>query len=361
MLRYRLNLLASALTLCGTTAAVGCSSGASGSSGTFNVPPTTTDGSGSDTTPTTGPDDDSTGSSGAVTTAQPDETSSGSDSSSGDLPEQPAMLVWGLDEASLDYGAIPVDGSASTIIVLENIGDHEATSIATGTIPGDFSFPGGYPGTEGTCGTELAAGESCLLDLRFGPSRVGPVRSQLVIDYYDGINLAAPTQTEALDLLGGGQGESENLLVNGDAETGEVDPWIVPFGQPSWDITSPAFGGQYAFTPSGALIGVASLGQAADLSPWQHDTAEPGLRYRVRARARSNNGSHTYRVYVDLGAGFEPLVNGGESSWTLVEHADALPASASSVDVRIECANGSLEPGPCDVSFDDVTLQLLYP
>lgn len=351
--------------LVGALTLTACSSGTSGNTGTFDAPATASQsGSGTSTDPTitTGGDDDTATSSGSSSTDPftTGTTPTADPSSSGDPGDAPALLQWTLEQPSLDYGDIPVDGAASSIIVLENVGDHPATSMATGTIPGDFSFPGGYPGTEGTCSTELDAGETCRLDMRFGPTRLGPVQSSLLIEYYDGVNLASPTQTDELTLLGAGQGESANLLLNGDAETGDTQGWIVPSGLANWTTTSEAFGGNFAFTPTGAIV-VTALDQGVDLSDWNHDTAVPGLRYRVRARVRSNTGEHDYRLYIDLGDDFLPLITGAQTDWTLAEHADELPAGIDSATVRIECANNKFGAGPCDVSVDDVTLQLVYP
>jgi hypothetical protein len=360
MLRDPLTLTVRWLTLSGTLLALGCSSGEAGSSGTFNVPPTGSAGSASDTTSsdTAVETTDADASSGSSTSSTPADTTS---TSTGDLPDGAARLEWGLDDDTLDYGAIPVDGSSTNIILVENVGGETATSLATGTIPGDFSFPGGYPGNEGTCGTELGPGETCQLALRFGPTRVGPVQSALVLEYYDGINLGAPTETGPLTLLGGGSGESANLLVNGDAETGTTDPWQVPFGLANWETTGTAFGGDFAFTPTGA-IAITALEQTVSLSPWIDETTAAGLRYRVRARARSN-GTHIYRVFINFlgGENYIPLANGTLTSWTLLEYADNVPDGVEQATVRIECGNGSFEAGPCEVTFDEVTLQMIWP
>lgn len=366
MLRGPLILNSTCFALLGTLTLTACSSGAAGNGGTFNAPATTSQDDSGTTgdTITTAADDDTATSGESSTTDDPTTeppTTAGS-SSTGTPLDTPADLQWTLGQPSLDYGDIPVDDSATTIIVLENIGGHAATSMATGSIPGDFSFPGGYPGTDGTCGTELGAGESCRLDLRFGPNRIGPVESSLIIEYYDGVNLASPTQTDELALIGAGQGESANLLINGDAEAGEgqLAPWAVPTGFPSWTTTNAAFGGSFAFAPGGAFV-VSVLDQDVDLSNWQDDTSMQGLRYRVRARARANTSGHGYRVYIDLGNDFLPLIDGAEASWTLVEHADEVPLGTTEATVRIECVNNKIGGGPCNVAFDDVTLQLVYP
>ena len=245
MFRSPLTLLSTSLALPAAALLLACSSGASGSSGTFNAPPTTGDDFGSSTSGnvTTDSSDgsDAETSLPGSTTDEPDGTT-GSTSTGEDLPGGPAVLEWSIDGNTIDYGSIPVDESTTSAIVLENVGGSTATSIATGLITGDYSFPGGYPGNDGDCGTELAAGETCRLDLRFGPTRVGPTQSELVLEYYDGVNLGAPIETEALTLVGAGQGESDNLLINGNAEDGSVEPWSVGFGQANWQISEQAFG-----------------------------------------------------------------------------------------------------------------------
>lgn len=341
-----------------------CSSGASGGNGTFNAPPTTGDDLGSGSTSsemTTGPDDGSetvTTAAGS-TTDEPDHTSG--TSTGEDPPGDPALLEWSIDGDTIDYGSIPVDTSTTTAILVSNVGGRSATSMATGLIVGDFSFPGGFPGTDGDCGTELAAGETCRLDLRFGPTRVGPVQSALVLEYYDGVNLGSPTESEPLTLVGAGQGESNNLLVNGDAEDGSVAPWTVGFGQANWRVSEQSFGGQFAFEPTGA-IAVTSLEQSVSLASWNEETTIPGLRYRVRARARSG-GEHTYRVFINTQGGdsYESVASGTETAWSLVEHSAELPVTSTEFIVRLECANGGFEAGPCDILLDDVTLQMVYP
>lgn len=360
MFRSPLTLISTFLALPSAALLVACSSGASGSSGTFNAPPTTTDDGGSSSTGgvTTGSDDGSGTTLPGTTTEEPQGTTG--TSTGEDLPGGPALLEWSIDGDAIDYGSIPVDESTTTTIVLENVGGSTATSLATGLIAGDFSFPGGYPGTDGDCGTELPAGETCRLDLRFGPTRVGPTQSQLVLEYYDGVNLGSPIDTAPLALVGAGQGESENLLINGDAEDGSVEPWSVGFGQANWQVSEQSFGGSFSFEPTGA-IAVTSLEQTISVDTWNDETAVPGLRYRVRARARS--AGHTYRVFINTQGGnnYEPVANGTDAEWNLIEYAAELPVAATEFIVRLECANGGFEAGPCDILFDDVTLQMVYP
>ncbi len=364
MLRGPLILTSTSFAVFGALTLTACSSGTTGNSGTFDAPPTASQGDPVTTDPPTGSDTETvTATLGDGSTTDPPTTgttTAGTSSTGGGLVDVPAQLQWTLGEPVLDFGDIPVDGATSSVIVLENVGDFTATSMATGSIPGDFSFPGGYPGTGGTCSTELDPGETCLLELRFGPNRLGPVESSLSIEYYDGVDLGSPTQTDVLALFGAGQGESANLLLNGDAETGDTESWSVPTGLPNWTTTNAAFGGSFAFTPAGAFV-VTVLDQAVDLSAWQDETSLAGLRYRVRARARTNTATHSYRVYVDLGNDFLPLANGTASAWTLIEEADEVPLGTTEATVRIECANNVIAGGPSDVVFDDVTLQLVYP
>ncbi len=363
MFRSPLTSFSTFSTLSAAVSLVACSSGASGSSGTFNAPPTAGDDSSSGgtvsdvtTDPGDGSDTESATTLASSTTDEPAATSS-STSTGDDLPTGGALLEWSIDANTIDYGSIPVDEAVTTAVVLENVGGSTATSMATGLIAGDYSFPGGYPGTDGDCGTELAPGETCRLDLRFGPTRVGPTQSELVLQYYDGVNTGAPIETETLALVGAGQGESDNLLINGDAEGGSLDPW---FGVVNWQLSDQAFGGNASFQPAGAF-GVTTLEQEVSVAPWNDETAVAGLRYRVRARARSE-GVHPYGISINTQGGnnYVAIANGTETGWTLIEHTAELPLEATDFTVRLECNNG-FEAGPCDVLFDDVMLQMVYP
>ncbi len=359
MLQNGTNPLLSVILALSCAGALGCSSGTSGNSGTFGNPTTTgTATATDDSSPTTDPastSDETFGSS----TAEDDGSSSTSTGSTGPT-EDGARLEWSIAGDVIDYGPVPVDSAASNLIEIENVGNATATSLATSTIAGDFSFPSGYPGTDGTCGTELEPGASCLLQLRFGPTRVGPVESALVLDYYDGIDLGAPTQTPALTLRGGGEGESANLLQNGNAESGAIDPWDWPNLRAAWEITTSAFGGTYAFRPTGAFL-LTHLQQSVDISAWNDETAAPGLQYRVRTRVRSGDPAHQYRVYALFGEEVVLIGGGAESAWTLLEGTQTLPPGVDSAVVSLECSNGAAAGGPCDVTFDDVTFQLVYP
>ncbi len=345
----------------GCCAALGCSSGASGNSGTFGR---TTESAGdtgtTDGDPTTDPDSGTTRGQGSTTTAADDSSTGAESSDTTGSSSEGARLEWSVAGGVIDYGSIPTGSASSNLIELENVGLQAATSISTATIPGGFSFPGGFPGTDGTCGTELPAGASCLLQLRFGPTQVGPVESSLVLDYYDGVDLSAPTQTSTLTLRGGGQGESANLLQNGDAETGALAPWNWPNLRAGWTITASAFGGSYAFVPSGAFL-LTHLQQTVDLSAWNDETAAPGLQYRVRARVRSGDPDYQYRVYVLFGDEVVLMGGGSESEWTLVETTAMLPEAVEGATVSLECANGAVAGGPCDVTFDEIAFQLVYP
>jgi len=346
-----------------TLALTACSSGATGTSGTFNVPSTETDdGESTDgetevatVTATDGPQDTTSSSSTSGTGPGPSATGT----SSGDAPGDAAVLEWSVDDPQLDFGAVPVDDAATATIELENVGGLPATSLTTGLIPGNFSFPGGYPGAGGDCDVDLAPGTSCRLALRYGPTAVGPVESQLVLEYFDGLDLGAPTQTAPLVLRGGGQGTSANLLTNGDAETGEVAPWATGVGQGNWQTTDEAFGGEFAFSPTGAFL-ITSLNQDVGLGPWRHSTSVPGVRYRVRARVRSD-GDHLYRLLLTVGDAAPILLDeGSETSWTLIEATDVLPPEGEGATVRLECEN-SEAGAPCNVLVDDVMLQMTYP
>ena len=99
-----------------------------------------------------------------------------------DLASYVAFLQFGDDPADqtafLTSAVFPesADGASQDLtLTITNTGPTDATAIAYSTDPtkmmdAPFSFKDGtYPGTGGTCATELAAGESCDLVLTFDP------------------------------------------------------------------------------------------------------------------------------------------------------------------------------------------------
>lgn len=109
--------------------------------------------------------------------------------------------------ASYDYGTSGIARTTSHTFYLSNGGAAAATALA-GTLSASFAFHGGsYPGTGGTCGATLAAGDHCLVVADFVPTAAGTVAGTLTIAYHDGDQ--AQSATRALR----GSGTAGPLLV----------------------------------------------------------------------------------------------------------------------------------------------------
>jgi hypothetical protein len=67
-----------------------------------------------------------------------------------------------------------------------NSGGGAAINISTEALGVGFLYKGGkYPGTNGTCGTTLAAGASCTIDVAFDAVAVGASSGTILLDYTD--------------------------------------------------------------------------------------------------------------------------------------------------------------------------------
>ena len=90
----------------------------------------------------------------------------------------------------------PVDNT----FYVQNLGARAATALGDGGgLANDFGFKGGtYPGTGGTCGTSLAAGDTCTLVVTFSPSGTGYRWGTTTLSFHDG----ATTRTVTRDVSG---------------------------------------------------------------------------------------------------------------------------------------------------------------
>lgn len=101
--------------------------------------------------------------------------------------------------ASFNYGFVPSGLTALHTFLVSNGGGRIASGLSPQpfTLP-NFSFPGGYPGTGGTCGSSLDPGASCDLVVAFVPT-VGDL-------YADQIGLSYSAGVASLALAGIGSG-----------------------------------------------------------------------------------------------------------------------------------------------------------
>ncbi|AGH96658.1 choice-of-anchor D domain-containing protein [Pseudobdellovibrio exovorus] len=104
-----------------------------------------------------------------------------------------------LLEAQLDFslgslfnfGSVDVNTIQNTTLTVTNTGDIEASFITPSPLSGSLSFLGNsFPGTGGTCGSTLAAGQSCIVLVSFAPLIGGLVSKTLSMQYFNGTQAA---------------------------------------------------------------------------------------------------------------------------------------------------------------------------
>ena len=107
-----------------------------------------------------------------------------------------ALASLALDVSSHDYTNIKVDVTKMQSFTLTNSGGVQATTLAFSGLAAPYSKTGG------TCGTTLAAGATCTVELTFSPTAISANQTdELKVDYNNGS--AAATQLN-LNLSGNG-------------------------------------------------------------------------------------------------------------------------------------------------------------
>lgn len=98
----------------------------------------------------------------------------------------PAVLFFS-EQGTFDFGSVAIGTVVEHTFTLTNEGGTAATQLRPQPFGAPFGFKGGaYPGTGGTCGTELQRGGSCTLVVTFAPTWQGPSHSVLAVDFNDG-------------------------------------------------------------------------------------------------------------------------------------------------------------------------------
>ncbi|MCY1083460.1 choice-of-anchor D domain-containing protein [Archangium lansingense] len=114
----------------------------------------------------------------------------------------PASIVF-AEGRSFDFGAAAVGTGVDHTFTLTNQGGVAATQMSGRNPGGPFTFKGGaYPGTGGTCGTELARGASCTVVVTFAPTSEGPSHYVVGVDFADG--RGGPTMSSSVNITGTG-------------------------------------------------------------------------------------------------------------------------------------------------------------
>jgi hypothetical protein len=264
-----------------------------------------------------------------------------------------------------DFGVVATSSQIAVLFTVTNAGDGEATGLDAVALVAPFMFPGGFPGA-GTCGSSLAAGDSCSLEVAFAPTEVGLHTGTLAVTHDQG-----PEAT--CDLAGGGAGQSPNLLVNPGGESAGTPP-------PGWSNVGP--GSWVSGAPStnvlpfeGAHLLAADEGpndldfvlqQDVAVGAWAASIDEDVLRFSFQGYARSllaNNNDHLIRVqYIDAGGAALATWDTawvGTPSWQAYSDQRIAPANTRTVRVELLCRK--LEGATCDAFFDALDLHAQYP
>jgi hypothetical protein len=107
------------------------------------------------------------------------------------------------DGPNYDFGSQLVGSNTEHQFKVTNQGKVAASQItSTFYLSQTFSFRGGtYPGTGGTCTTDLPIGASCTVIVNYSPKSNQTSQAGLTLNYFDGLN---HTETSGNSLKGTG-------------------------------------------------------------------------------------------------------------------------------------------------------------
>ena len=136
----------------------------------------------------------------------------------------PAFLTIAPDPH--DFGTLATGSVTQLILTVSNTGDVPATNIIDQlTLADPFRFEGGtYPGTTGSCLTDLAVSANCSLVVEYFPTTTGAHASTVTLQYNDGATVTTATS----DLSG--TGTAPAFLNITEIVVGDADFGIAPIG-----------------------------------------------------------------------------------------------------------------------------------
>jgi hypothetical protein len=84
-----------------------------------------------------------------------------------------------------------VGASVAQVFTVTNTGQKTATQMQSDFgLSITFGYSGGYPGAAGTCGTSLASGQSCTLEVTFSPQYASEFEQVLKVSFVNGYSAA---------------------------------------------------------------------------------------------------------------------------------------------------------------------------
>lgn len=327
--------------------------------------PGVTQGSGAATSDT-GPDPTDTSDPPPLdSTGTPDDSSSSGEPATGG--DAPLLVISGAPE--YDFGAVLVNTEHDDVLTVTNTGGSDATGMTGQVLGAPFAFAGGsYPGTGGDCDETLPPDGVCSVVLSFTPADLGVFTDALSISYDDADDVIRP-------LVGGGEGQSDNLIQNPGGETpGSPVPSWTSTGAGVWFAGDWWRGPPNSRTDQGYLGSYSGpnrpsnffLEQDIDVTAWAATIDLERMRFSFAGWVRTwQNNDDEYRIRVRyLDAGGHLLQNWGTGwstggSWH--EQADERIAPAGTRTIRVEL--GCRKDGEhwCDAYYDDLDLHAFYP
>jgi len=273
----------------------------------------------------------------------------------GSPPTNGAILE--LSDAPVFEFAVTGPGERTThLFEIQNVGSTPATDIEPESMDPAFAFIGGFPGAEGTCGSELQPGADCLIEVAFSPVTWGTNLSDMVINYG---NAAADTQV-LTTLTGTCGGTTPNLLDNPDFDL-SLQGWTATQG--SWSRTFSPSQGNHVVVAGGN--GTHVLSQTLDLTPWADAIATGNVRMIISGEHWSegtNNDPHGFAVGLRSSVGDETIAyeSGLMAGFGWESHTGQAMVLANSTELAygLICQTGGSD---CDGAFNDVSLQLQWP
>ncbi len=104
-----------------------------------------------------------------------------------------SISLTGSSNSIIEFGEVLLGNKVSKLISISKGGRFPAFNLVMNTLEGidsgEFAYTGlKYPGTAGTCGTELASGlDSCLIEVEFNASSEGIFSKNFNVSYNDGL------------------------------------------------------------------------------------------------------------------------------------------------------------------------------
>ena len=300
-------------------------------------------------------DDDDGGSGGNGSGPDDDDDDNGMMDDTGSPPGDGAILVLS-DAPAFEFSTTGPNQQTPHLFEIENVGTTPATDIEPEGMDPAFAFHGGFPGAGGTCGSELAAGADCLIEVVYTPVKWGTDVTDLVVTYGN-----AAEDTKVITTLTGKCGGTTENLLNNTGFDSSLGSWTVTEG--SWSVQWSTL--RFSNVARAGGNGTHVLAQSLNLDQWADAIATGNVRVLVDGdhwASGFNNDPHGFVVVGRNAADVDTTVHesGMMASPGWASHTGDGTAPADSVELiyALVCETSGSN---CGGAFDDVSLRLQWP